>query len=636
MTTAADTFFGGRYRLVSRIARGGMGEVWRASDELLQRPVAIKLLREDLIGDSGFIGRFRAEARNTAVLSHPGIAQLHDYGEQGGRAYLVMELVPGDPLSWILARDGAIEPTRALRYAGQAALALQVAHDAGVIHRDVKPANLIVTPNEQVKITDFGIAKAIGDGTLTGTGQVMGTAEYLSPEQAIGNGATPLSDIYALGIVLYECLAGRRPFANGNPVKIALAQVHETPPPLPQSVPNPVQELVGRLLAKDPTSRPAGGGALAREIATLLSVEGPLQAIGSNQGSLLNPVSGSRAPSTGEGARRAAAGSAHGSAATSDDAALAGASWFTTDAHGEGNAGPASADPNAGSAPDAYGSASGGPASAEAYGTNLDSSPAQAETAEVAGNHRPGSAHYFHDPSTQLAAGWSAPPPADAPTIRVAASDRAEDDSGEHSRATARTAKLQDLTARPTGRRRAPRRNGLDFERVLAYVGTGNRRLIVIATLVAVIAALAGFALGKIGQTEPDSQPSGITVPLVRGKPIAQARQELADRGLGVFVTYTLLSSAEPDTVTDQDPAASVMVEEGTVVHLTVASSSASALPRATGPPGYRLEMDAAHHIGGIPGTVAEVVHAGQAVGDPCMPCGASHQAAAHQAATAT
>ena len=267
----ADTLLGSRYRLTERIARGGMGEVWRATDELLSRPVAVKLLREDLAVDPGFLGRFRAEARNTAMLSHPGIAAVHDYGEQGGYAYLVMELIPGEPLSWILSRETTLDHDRALRYAGQAALALQAAHDAGVVHRDIKPPNLIITPGDQVKVTDFGVARAVGDQSLTGTGTVMGTAEYLSPEQASGREATAASDLYALGIVLYESLAGRRPFQGGNPVTVAMAQVTETPPVLPSSVSADVSDLVYRLLAKDPLQRPASAGALAREIAHVRS-----------------------------------------------------------------------------------------------------------------------------------------------------------------------------------------------------------------------------------------------------------------------------------------------------------------------------------------------------------------------------
>ena len=271
MTPATDQLLGDRYRLTELIARGGMGEVWRAADELLNRWVAVKVLRPELAGDPGFLGRFRAEARTTALISHPGIAALHDYGEQDGQAYLVMELVPGEPLSALIGRSGAagLDVDLALRYVGQAAMALQAAHEAGVVHRDIKPANLLITPGGQVKITDFGIAKAIGDGAMTGTGIVMGTAHYLSPEQASGKEATPASDVYALGIVLHECLTGSRPFPGENPVKIAMAQVNEKPPALPDTVPGRVRGLVARMLAKDPVHRPTSAGTLAREVASL-------------------------------------------------------------------------------------------------------------------------------------------------------------------------------------------------------------------------------------------------------------------------------------------------------------------------------------------------------------------------------
>src|SRR5262245_47788747 len=248
-----------------------MGEVWRAADELLNRWVAAKVLRSERAGDSGFLGRFRAEARTTALISHPGIAALFDYGEQDGQAYLIMELVPGEPLSALIGRAGSagLDVDLALRYVGQAAMALQSAHDSGVIHRDIKPANLMITPGSQVTITDFGIAKAVGDGSMTGTGIVMGTAHYLSPEQASGKDATAASDIYALGIVLYECLAGSRPFSGDNPVKVAMAQVNDEPPALADAVPEQVRALAARMLAKDPAQRPVSAGVLAREIAGL-------------------------------------------------------------------------------------------------------------------------------------------------------------------------------------------------------------------------------------------------------------------------------------------------------------------------------------------------------------------------------
>jgi serine/threonine-protein kinase len=180
-----------------------------------------------------------------------------------------MELVPGEALSAEIAREGALAPERTLDIIGQAALALQVAHDGGVIHRDVKPGNLLLTPDGTVKITDFGIARATDSVPLTLTGAIMGTAYYISPEQASGESVTPASDVYSLGIVAYECLSGRRPFDGNTPVNVALAQVREEPPALPAGIPEPVAALVMQMLAKDPADRPASAGELGREALAL-------------------------------------------------------------------------------------------------------------------------------------------------------------------------------------------------------------------------------------------------------------------------------------------------------------------------------------------------------------------------------
>ncbi|MDQ1602973.1 MAG: eukaryotic-like serine/threonine-protein kinase, partial [Actinomycetota bacterium] len=267
----AGSLLGTRYRLTERIAGGGMGEVWRGSDQVLGRDVAVKILRREYADDPTFLERFRAEARHTAGLSHPGIAAVYDYGEEDGSSYLVMELVPGEPLATTIARDGAMSAERTLDLIAQSGFALQAAHDAGVIHRDIKPGNLLHTDDGTVKITDFGIARAANSVPLTQTGAIMGTAYYISPEQATGGSVSPASDIYSLGIVSYECLAGRRPFAGNTPVSVALAQVRDEPPALPEDVPAPVRELVMRMLAKDPADRPVSAGSLAAEASALLA-----------------------------------------------------------------------------------------------------------------------------------------------------------------------------------------------------------------------------------------------------------------------------------------------------------------------------------------------------------------------------
>jgi hypothetical protein len=263
----------GRYRLARVLATGGMGEVWCGYDERSEHPVAVKVLRPEFAADPAFVERFRAEARTSALLDHPNIATVVDYGEQTGPhgeptgAYLVMELVDGEPLSAILRREAPLPAARVLRLLAQAGAGLQAAHDGGVVHRDIKPANLLVTADDTVKITDFGIARATGALPLTRTGTVLGTAHYLSPEQVQGRSASPASDLYALGVVAYECLAGHRPFDADSPLEVALAHQRDPVPPLPDSVHPAVVALVGRALAKDPTDRHRSAGAFGRTAA---------------------------------------------------------------------------------------------------------------------------------------------------------------------------------------------------------------------------------------------------------------------------------------------------------------------------------------------------------------------------------
>ena len=261
--------FGGRYELDSRIAIGGMGEVWEATDHVIGRTVAIKILKDEYMGDPGFLERFRAEARHAALVNHEGIASVFDYGEENGSAFLVMELVPGEALSTILEREGSLSTDKTLDIVAQTAAALQAAHAAGLVHRDIKPGNLLITPDGRVKITDFGIARIADQVPLTATGQVMGTVQYLSPEQASGHPASPATDIYSLGIVAYECLAGKRPFTGESQVAIAMAQINDAPPPLPATIAEPVRNFVMSMIAKKPEDRPATASAVARAATAL-------------------------------------------------------------------------------------------------------------------------------------------------------------------------------------------------------------------------------------------------------------------------------------------------------------------------------------------------------------------------------
>jgi serine/threonine-protein kinase len=260
------TTLSGRYTLTRRIAAGGMGEVWSATDTVLDRNVAVKLLHPALGQETSFVERFRAEARHTAALHHPNIATVFDYGEDHGTAYIVMELVAGQTLSDVIAARAPMSAQETASILIQAANALQVAHQGGVVHRDVKPANILITADGTAKLTDFGISRAIDAVPLTQTGQVLGTAHYLSPEQALGQGATASSDIYALGVVGHEMLTGARPFNADSVVAIALAQVNQPPPPLPDTVPIGIRDVINAALAKDPGGRPATASAMAQAL----------------------------------------------------------------------------------------------------------------------------------------------------------------------------------------------------------------------------------------------------------------------------------------------------------------------------------------------------------------------------------
>ena len=254
---------GDRYQLADRIAAGAMGEIWRAVDLVLGRPVAVKLLRSGRAVSEEDRARFRGEARHASSLSHRGIAQVYDYrdAEPPCPAYLVMELVDGPSLARLLD-DGPVDPARTMKLVAQAAAALQAAHAVGLVHRDIKPGNLLLNQDGDIKITDFGIAQTAGAMSVTRSGVLIGTPAYLAPERATGAPATPAADLYALGIVAYQCLTGRLPF-EGEPLAVALAHVEQAMPQLPPHVPAGVAALVADLTAKDPRARPASAAQVA-------------------------------------------------------------------------------------------------------------------------------------------------------------------------------------------------------------------------------------------------------------------------------------------------------------------------------------------------------------------------------------
>ena len=255
--TSPGALFDGRYRIVGRLGQGGMARVFLAQDESLHRQVAVKVLADRHSDDPHFIERFQREARAAARLNHPNIVQVYDQSQTEGMSYIVQEYVEGETLKDLIRRESPIEPRRAITIALQILAALRVAHQQGVIHRDVKPQNILVQPDGKIKVADFGIASA-GDTEMTEAGSIVGTAQYLAPEQARGLPVGPPADLYAVGIVLYEMLSGRVPFEGDAAVTVALRHVQEAPEALTDRnplVPDALESVVMRALAKDPTQR---------------------------------------------------------------------------------------------------------------------------------------------------------------------------------------------------------------------------------------------------------------------------------------------------------------------------------------------------------------------------------------------
>ncbi len=275
MTNSGEaTVINDRYQIHKRIGRGGMADVFSARDLLLDRQVAIKVLFPEFATDANFVERFRREAQSAASLSHPNIVSVYDWGKYEGTYFIAMEEVQGRTLAEILSTNKQLTAKQAAEIASEVAAALGFAHDNHVAHRDIKPANILIGSNGQVKVADFGIARAMNaptEANLTQVGSVMGTATYFSPEQAQGAQPDPRSDLYSLGIVMYEMVAGRPPFTGENPVSIAYKQVHDAPQPLVQivaDVPRSYEAIVAKLLAKDPAMRYPTAGALPRRPAS--------------------------------------------------------------------------------------------------------------------------------------------------------------------------------------------------------------------------------------------------------------------------------------------------------------------------------------------------------------------------------
>lgn len=272
MSEQSPTVYGGRYELHRRIARGGMADVFLARDQLLGRPVAIKVLFAEYANDQTFVERFRREAQSAANLNHPNIVAIYDWGEEAGTYYIVMEYVEGQSLAQILRREGRLSPEQVTRIGLDVSSALGFAHEGGVVHRDIKPGNVLVSPKGEMKVADFGIAQALSAGVeanLTQTGSVMGTATYFSPEQAQGLKVDERTDLYSLGVLMYEMLIGSPPFSGETPVAIAYKHVTEPCPPVTShgiDIPAPLAAIITKLLAKDPSHRYHSAAALHKDL----------------------------------------------------------------------------------------------------------------------------------------------------------------------------------------------------------------------------------------------------------------------------------------------------------------------------------------------------------------------------------
>ena len=321
--TDIGTVLGGRYRLVELLGQGGMATIYRARDAQLERDVAVKVLRPEYGADPDFLDRFRHEAQSAASLNHPSVVAVYDYGTDPVGPFIVMELVEGEDLATIVRRSGALPPRAAARLVAQAARAISAAHERGFVHRDIKPGNILVTREGRVKVADFGIARALSESALTLPGTTLGSVHYFSPEQARGELATPASDIYSLGIVLYELLTGRRPWTGDTAAAIATARLTgavPSPSAAHGGIPPTLEAIDRKALATKPEDRFATAADMADALELFLGEERAADGVRGR-------AAGAGAAGAAAGGAGAAAGAAGAAAGVAGAGAAAAGSW---------------------------------------------------------------------------------------------------------------------------------------------------------------------------------------------------------------------------------------------------------------------------------------------------------------------